>query len=104
MSTSLRASCASVVPQFANSGPVPPNVPAPKLSTGTLRPEAPKRRYSIESIAILLERIRCSLGFDAWGPNQLVDIDGVCHRFVAAIAGMQMISRVELCPQAKGMI
>ena len=49
MSTRRRASRASVVPQWLNSGPRPPNVPAPKLSAGTFSPEAPQRAGLVES-------------------------------------------------------
>src|SRR6266851_5363881 len=45
MSTSRRASSALLLPQAENSGPSPPNVPAPKLNAGTLRPDAPRLRY-----------------------------------------------------------
>jgi hypothetical protein len=47
MSTSRRASAASVLPHAPNRGPLPPNVPAPNASAGTFSPDAPSRRYSI---------------------------------------------------------
>src|SRR3954470_1845417 len=51
MSTSRVAPAASVSPHDLKKSPPPPNVAAPKLSTGTLNPEAPSCRYSI---------VRCS--------------------------------------------
>lgn len=44
-----RASVASELPQLPKSGPVPPNVPAPKLRTDTFRPDAPKCLYSMSN-------------------------------------------------------
>src|SRR5882757_1089257 len=46
MSTSRRASTTSTWPHAPNSGPWPPKVPAPRLSAGTCRPDAPSLRYS----------------------------------------------------------
>src|SRR4051794_28741361 len=47
ISTSRVASVTSLAPQALNSSPRPPNVPVPRLSTGTLKPEPPRSRYSI---------------------------------------------------------
>ena len=47
MSIRRRACATSVLPQALNSGPLPPKVPVPKLSTGTVMPDAPRRRYSM---------------------------------------------------------
>src|SRR6266481_2596499 len=47
MSISRRASSTLLLPRAENSGPSPPNVPAPKLNAGTLRPDAPRLRYCI---------------------------------------------------------
>src|SRR4051812_37758780 len=47
MSIIRRAPATSVSPPALNSGPWPPNVPAPKLRAGTFRPERPSVRYSI---------------------------------------------------------
>src|ERR1700712_3818151 len=55
MSSSRRAPTASVPPQAAKNSPRPPNVAVPKLRTGTLKPEAPRRRYSIFSSAPLCQ-------------------------------------------------
>src|SRR3990170_6735998 len=49
-SSRRRASAVSVAPQAANSLPLPPKVPVPKLNTGTLNPDAPRRRYSMALI------------------------------------------------------
>src|SRR3954464_7638230 len=59
MSTRRVASATSVSPQDLKKSPPPPNVAAPKLSTGTLNPEAPIFRYSI---------VRCS--------RRVVDLSG----------------------------
>ncbi len=50
ISTNRRASATSVVPHALKNSPLPPKVPVPKLSTGTVKPDAPKRRYSIANI------------------------------------------------------
>lgn len=42
MSISVRASATSVLPQALKNSPLPPKVPVPKLSTGTLRPDLPR--------------------------------------------------------------
>src|SRR4051812_23556095 len=47
MSTSRVASATSLDPHELNSAPFPPNVPVPKVSTGTLKPELPSLRYSM---------------------------------------------------------
>ena len=44
MSIRRRASATSVEPQALKNSPLPPNVPVPKESAGTLKPEAPRRR------------------------------------------------------------
>src|SRR5258706_3473935 len=49
MVTIRRASSTPLLPQAEKSGPLPPKVPVPKLSAGTLRPEPPRLRYSISS-------------------------------------------------------
>src|SRR3569623_3216002 len=51
MSTMRLAWATSVLPHLLKNSPLPPKVPVPKLSTGTLRPERPSCRYSI---AVLL--------------------------------------------------
>src|SRR5665213_1659008 len=61
ISTSRVASAASLEPQPARP-PLPPNVPVPKLSTGTLRPERPNWRYSMCVFPRLLSRKDRSLG------------------------------------------
>src|ERR1700742_137816 len=53
MSIRRRASTTSVVPHFENIF-TPPNVPVPKLKTGTFRPLRPSKRYSI-SIPLYFE-------------------------------------------------
>src|ERR1700692_2479218 len=53
MSASRRASVASVLPHAARR-PTPPKVPVPKLSAGTVRPDNPKRRYSIYILLVLI--------------------------------------------------
>ena len=55
MSTRRVASATSVLPQAPNSSPLPPKVPVPKLRTGTLKPELPRKRYSIAVIPYLEE-------------------------------------------------
>ncbi len=47
MSINREASVTSVVPQLPNSGPLPPKVPAPNDSSGTISPESPTLRYSM---------------------------------------------------------
>src|ERR1700682_1337760 len=47
MSTSRVAAAISVDPHALKKSPAPPNVPVPKLSTGTRKPEAPSVRYSM---------------------------------------------------------
>ena len=47
MSTSRVASATSLAPQALKNSLPPPNVPVPKLNTGTLNPEPPSCRYSI---------------------------------------------------------
>ena len=47
MSINRRASATLLLPQAEKSGPWPPNVPVPKLKTGTFSPEDPSLRYSI---------------------------------------------------------
>ena len=49
MSIRRRASLTSVAPQ-AFSMPLPPNVPVPRLSAGTLKPDEPRRRNSMGTI------------------------------------------------------
>src|ERR1039457_1397380 len=50
ISTRRRASAASLAPQAWKNSPFPPNVPAPKLRTGTLKPDAPSLRNSTLSL------------------------------------------------------
>ena len=47
MSTSRVASATSLAPQALKNSLPPPNVPVPRLSTGTLKPEPPSCRYSM---------------------------------------------------------
>src|SRR5580698_3214064 len=47
MSMRRRASATSVAPQALKNSPLPPNVPVPKLSADTLRPEPPRSLYSM---------------------------------------------------------
>src|ERR1700684_4283081 len=47
ISTSRVASGIWVLPQAAKNSLVPPNVPVPRLSTGTLKPERPSCRNSM---------------------------------------------------------
>src|SRR5437868_446627 len=48
ISTSRVASPAPAFPHDLKSSPVPPNVPVPRLSAGTLRPDPPSCLYSME--------------------------------------------------------
>src|SRR3546814_6954642 len=73
MSTRRRASSTSVVPQWLNSGPEPPNVPAPKLKTGTLRPDAPRLRYSM--IVFSVRELFCRAGEGGIVRAALVEVD-----------------------------
>src|SRR5262245_47587395 len=52
MSTRRVASATSVEPQALKSGVVPPKVPVPRQSAGTLKPEPPSRRYSIGFVTL----------------------------------------------------
>ncbi len=47
MSTSRVASATSLAPQALKNSLAPPNVPVPRLSTGTIRPERPSRLKSM---------------------------------------------------------
>src|ERR1700719_2072203 len=47
MSTNLVASSAPLVPNALKNSFPPPNVPVPKVRTGTLKPEPPKNLYSM---------------------------------------------------------
>src|ERR1700733_7378063 len=47
ISTRRRAPLSSVEPHALKKSPLPPNVPQPKLSAGTVKPDAPNRLYSI---------------------------------------------------------
>lgn len=47
MSTSRVASLTSLAPQAPKNSPLPPNVPVPNVSAGTLKPELPSLRYSM---------------------------------------------------------
>ena len=47
MSTSRVASATSLAPQALKNSLPPPNVPVPRLSTGTLNPEPPSCRNSM---------------------------------------------------------
>src|SRR5215217_1663238 len=70
-STRRVASLTSLVPNPLKTGLFPPNVPVPKVSTGTLRPDRPRVRYSIDSAFILLrsafDSLRTDLGLDLTG-------------------------------------
>src|ERR1700693_3267455 len=57
ISTRRRASTASLTPQAWKNSPFPPNVPAPKLRTGTLKPDAPSLRNSTLLLLKLVNRI-----------------------------------------------
>src|ERR1700730_5446494 len=50
MSTSLVASSTPLSPHALKNSFPPPNVPVPKVRTGTLKPEPPKNLYSIKGI------------------------------------------------------
>src|SRR5271166_3644727 len=50
MSTNLVASSTPFVPHALKNSFPPPNVPVPKVRTGTLKPEPPKNLYSIRGI------------------------------------------------------
>src|SRR6202035_3861263 len=50
MSTNLVASSTPFVPHALKNSFPPPNVPVPKVRTGTLKPELPKNLYSIRGI------------------------------------------------------
>src|SRR5687768_5119381 len=78
MSIRRFASATSLLPHAENSGPLPPNVPAPKPSTGTLKPELPRKRVSIskslgnesvDSRACLQCRCGTASGFEAHAPQ-----------------------------------
>src|SRR5277367_2131287 len=60
MSTRRVASATSVAPQARKNSLPPPNVPVPKLSTGTFNPERPSVRNSIINRCYPIER-RCGL-------------------------------------------
>ena len=51
-STMRRAPAASVLPHAWKNSPRPPNVPVPKLSAGTLKPDAPNRLYSMPLLPV----------------------------------------------------
>ena len=46
------APAASVLPHAWKNSPRPPNVPVPKLSAGTLKPDAPNRLYSMPLLPV----------------------------------------------------
>jgi hypothetical protein len=54
--TNRDASSACVFPQALKKSPPPPNVPVPKLSTGTFNPDAPNCLYSIVVICKIEEK------------------------------------------------
>ena len=55
ISTSRVASATSLDPQALKNSLPPPNVPVPKLKTGTLKPEFPSCRYSIAICLLFCE-------------------------------------------------
>src|SRR6201996_5561066 len=64
MSSRRRASATSVAPHAWKNSPLPPNVPVPKLNTGTLKPEAPRKRCSISHLferRFIAERTRMTI-------------------------------------------
>ena len=48
ISTSRVASATSLAPHALKNSFAPPNVPVPKLNTGTFNPELPNVRYSMK--------------------------------------------------------
>src|ERR1051326_3568452 len=50
--TSRLASATPVFPQAENKSPLPPKVPVPNVNTGTLKPEPPRNRYSINRASV----------------------------------------------------
>src|SRR6478736_2419646 len=50
MSTRREASATSLAPHAPKNSPLPPKVPVPKVSAGTLKPEPPSFLYSMENI------------------------------------------------------
>ena len=56
MSTSRVASATSVAPHALKNSLLPPKVPVPRLSTGTLNPDPPSYRYSIEGTPEIVDR------------------------------------------------
>src|ERR1039457_5390006 len=75
MSTILRASATSAAPHaLKNSSSWPPNVPVPKQSSGTLKPERPSCRYSIRLRCASIEgRFKRGCGFGGLVDLGLVD-------------------------------
>ena len=73
MSTSRVASATSLAPQALKNSLPPPNVPVPKLSTGTLKPERPNCRYSMRIFSFLPSRADMGVGREI---KSDVQIDG----------------------------
>src|SRR5262252_8589539 len=74
ISTSLFASGTPVLPQAENNLPLPPKVPVPNVSAGTLKPEPPRNRYSITRAAVDWRRGR---GFEP--PDTDYSVDVLCR-------------------------
>src|SRR5580765_703528 len=68
MSTRRVASLTSVAPHALKNSLPPPKVPVPKLRTGTLKPESPSRRNSIEPPALRLPSLK-STGRPRYNPR-----------------------------------
>src|ERR1035441_10377874 len=82
ISTRRRASAASLAPQAWKNSPLPPNVPAPKLRTGTLKPDAPSLRNSTLSLlkSVICMVVLCGIETPRSHlvPEKEIDIDHVC--------------------------
>src|SRR5271168_1404230 len=52
-SMSREASATSLAPHALKNSLPPPNVPVPRLNTGTLKPEPPSCRYSMSAFPLL---------------------------------------------------
>src|SRR5580698_8565348 len=77
MSTRRVASATSVAPQALKNSFPPPNVPVPKLSTGTFKPDRPSVRNSIgDRCSLIRQRCAClSLKMLPDGENEKSDED-----------------------------
>src|ERR1700721_4900694 len=78
MSTRRVASGTCVLPHDAKNSLVPPNVPVPRLSTGTLKPERPSCRNSMsDALRRLVSLMRQGIDGAGRGRDSPAKLDGV---------------------------